>query len=59
MVNKHAGVPPNMVIWLAQAFGGSAETWLHLQMQHDLWQAEQRAGRINVKRFAVPVPTTE
>lgn len=48
-----------MAIRLEKAFGGSAETWLRLQMQYDLWQAEQRADRINVKRLPVPAPVAE
>jgi len=45
-----------MAIRLEQAFGSTAEHWLSMQMQYDLWQAEQRAGKIKVTRFAVPAP---
>lgn len=51
LLNGHSGVSPDMAIRLAKAFGGSAETWLRLQMQYDLWQAEQRSDNINVVRF--------
>ncbi|MFZ2446822.1 MAG: HigA family addiction module antitoxin [Syntrophobacteraceae bacterium] len=51
LLNGHSGVSPDMAIRLAKAFGGSAETWLRLQMQYDLWQAEQRADNIKVDRF--------
>jgi plasmid maintenance system antidote protein VapI len=45
-----------MAIRLSKAFGSSAETWLRLQMQYDLWQAVQRAGSIEVTRFAEHAP---
>lgn len=52
LLNGHAGLSPEMAIRLAKAFGSSAETWLRLQMQYDLWQAEQRAETIQVERLA-------
>lgn len=54
LLNGHSGVSPEMAIRLAKAFGSTAETWLALQMQYDLWQAEQRADSIHVARFAAP-----
>jgi addiction module HigA family antidote len=51
LVNAHSGVSPEMAIRLSKAFGSSPETWLRLQMQYDLWQAERRAGSIKVTRF--------
>jgi len=52
LLNGHTGLSPEMAIRLAKAFGSSAETWLRLQMQYDLWQAEQRAETIRVERLA-------
>jgi antitoxin HigA-1 len=51
LVNGHSGVSPEMAIRLAKSFGGSPETWLRLQMQYDLWQAERRADSIEVTCF--------
>ncbi|MGO9314861.1 MAG: HigA family addiction module antitoxin [Syntrophobacteraceae bacterium] len=56
LVNGHSGVSPEMAIRLSKAFGGNPETWLRLQLQYDLWHAEQRAGSINVTRFAEHAP---
>ena len=56
LLNGHSGVSPDMAIRLEKAFGSNAETWLRMQMQYDLWQAEQHAGKIKVTRFAVPAP---
>jgi addiction module HigA family antidote len=54
LLNGHAGVSPEMAIRLAKAFGSTAETWLAMQMQHDLWLAERRAGKIKVKNLRPP-----
>jgi addiction module HigA family antidote len=54
LLNGHSGVSAEMAIRLEKAFGSTAETWLRMQMQYDLWHAEQRAGKIKVTRFVVP-----
>lgn len=35
-------VSPDMALRLSAALGGSAETWLHMQANYDLWQAQQK-----------------
>jgi addiction module HigA family antidote len=54
LLNGHAGISPEMAIRLEQAFGSTAETWLKMQLEYDLWQAKQRAGDLKVTRFANP-----
>jgi addiction module HigA family antidote len=56
LLNGHAGISPDMAIRLSKAFGRSPESWLQLQLQYDLWQAEQRSGTIKVKPFPMPSP---
>ncbi len=51
LLNGHSGVSPEMAIRLSKAFGGNPEVWLRLQIQYDLWQAEQRTDNIKVTRF--------
>ncbi len=51
LVNGRAGVSPEMAIRLSKAFGGEAGTWLKLQMNYDLWQAQQRADQIEVRPY--------
>ena len=51
VVNGKAGISPEMAIRLDKAFGGGAETWLHLQTRYDLAQAMKRAGKIKVRRL--------
>jgi antitoxin HigA-1 len=46
-----------MAIRLEKVFGSTADTWLGMQMQYDLWEARQRADTITVKRrFATTTP---
>lgn len=51
VVNEKSGISVDMAIRLSKAFGSSPETWLGMQMAHDLWQARERAERIEVRNF--------
>ena len=46
ILNGHAGIFPEMArrieSWLGSERGGRAEIWLGMQMDYDLWIAEQR-----------------
>ncbi|MDA0346700.1 MAG: HigA family addiction module antitoxin [Verrucomicrobia bacterium] len=53
IVNEKAGISPEMAIRLEKAFGGTAETWLRMQMNFDIWHAKQRADDIHVERYEV------
>jgi addiction module HigA family antidote len=52
LLNGHSGISPEMAIRLEKAFGSTAETWLRMQLEYDLWHAEQRAGDLRVTSFA-------
>ena len=53
LLNGHTGVSPDMAIRLEKVFGSTADTWLRMQMQRDLWEARQSADEIKVnRRFA-------
>ena len=54
LLNGRSGLSPEMAIRIAKAFGSTPDHWLRMQMQYDLWQAEQQADRIKVKPFPVP-----
>ena len=56
LLNGHSGVSPDMAIRLQKVGWSTAETWLRMQMQYDLWLAEQRADKIKVTKFAVSAP---
>lgn len=51
LVNGRAGISPEMAIRLEKAFGGSPGVWLRMQMNHDLWHAQQKADQIKVERY--------
>jgi len=42
VVNGRAAVSAELAIRLAAALGGSAESWLRMQVSHDLWQAQRK-----------------
>jgi addiction module HigA family antidote len=46
VLNGHAAISPEMArrieAWLGQDRGGRAELWLGMQLDYDLWQAEQK-----------------
>jgi addiction module HigA family antidote len=56
LLNGHSGVSPEMAIRLEKAGWSTADHWMRLQMQYDLWHAKQRAGKIKVTPFSSPSP---
>lgn len=48
LVNEKRGVSMEMAQRLGKAFGNGTRFWLALQMQHDIWEAEQNT-RVSVK----------
>ena len=54
VINGQHGVTPEMALRLEQAFGGSADTRLRMQINYDLAQLRARAG-VSVKRIAPKV----
>jgi antitoxin HigA-1 len=51
ILNERAGISPEMAIRLSKAFGGTAETWLQMQLNYDLAQARKTGGTIKVSRY--------
>jgi len=50
LLNGHSGLSPDMAIRLEQVFGTTADAWLRMQMQRDLWPARQRNAQIRINR---------
>lgn len=46
LVNRRAGVSPEMAVRLAAAFGGSAQAWITMQANYDYAQVRQREAAI-------------
>ncbi len=45
-----SSVSPEMALRLSKALGRSAESWLAMQYNHDLWQAKQSVNLANVTK---------
>ena len=43
VINERAGISPQLAIRLALALGGSAESWLSMQIAYDLSRAQKKA----------------
>jgi addiction module HigA family antidote len=59
IVNGRAGVSAEMAIRLSQAFDTTAESWMTLQLHHDLWHAQRRRlqlPRLRALRAHLRVP---
>lgn len=41
ILNGRAGISADMAMRLSMALGSSAESWLGMQMQYDLWQTKR------------------
>lgn len=53
ILNERTGISPEMAIRLAKAFDTTAESWLNLQMQYDLWITSQSLGEVNVEKLSI------
>lgn len=42
VLNGRAAISPELALKLGKVLGHSPESWLHMQADYDLWQAEQR-----------------
>jgi antitoxin HigA-1 len=42
VLHGRAAISPEMAIRLSVTLGDSAESWLHMQADYDIWQARQR-----------------
>jgi addiction module HigA family antidote len=51
LLNGRSGVSPEMALRLSRVFGRSAEGWLKLQLQYDLWKTKQSVNLKKLKRI--------
>ena len=52
IVNERAGISPELAIKLSEAFGNTAQFWINLQKNYELWYAEKKVDRKMIKHFA-------
>ena len=57
LLKGRSGVSPEMALRLEKAGWSTADTWLRMQMNWNLWQVRQQADKIKVKKFRQPEPT--
>lgn len=50
--NEHSGISPELAVKLSEAFGTSAQFWVNLQANYELWHAERTVKRTDIVRFA-------
>ncbi len=51
IVSMKSGVSPEMALRLSKALGRSAESWLAMQHNFDLWQAKKTADLSDVQKI--------
>jgi len=51
ILNGRAGISPEMAVRLSIAFETTAESWINLQSQYDLWLAEKDRKRLKVQKL--------
>ncbi|KQS34282.1 XRE family transcriptional regulator [Dyadobacter sp. Leaf189] len=51
ILNEHQGVSSEMAVRLSEAFGSTPEFWLKLQRDYELWHAEKKINRADIKHF--------
>lgn len=54
IVNERAGISPELAVKLSEAFGNTAEFWMNLQKNYDLWHAERKVNRSAIRHFRQP-----
>jgi len=55
VIAGRSSVTPEMAVRFEKAFGGTADTWLRMQINYDLAQVRKRANRIVVERLTPKV----
>ncbi|MEM6597959.1 MAG: HigA family addiction module antitoxin [Cyanobacteria bacterium P01_D01_bin.36] len=51
LVAEQNRVTPDMAIRLSKVLGRSPQSWLQMQINHDLWQAEQNQPHENLRKL--------
>ncbi|WP_373511718.1 HigA family addiction module antitoxin [Persicitalea sp.] len=59
IVNERAGISPELAVKLSEAFGNTAQFWINLQKNYELWNAEKRVNRSEIKHFWLDGESTD
>jgi addiction module HigA family antidote len=49
--NEHSGISPELAVKLSEAFGNTAQFWINLQSNYELWHAERKVKRSEISHF--------
>lgn len=52
IVNERAGISPELAVKLSEAFGNTAQFWVNLQKNYELWHAERKVNRSAIRHFS-------
>lgn len=51
ITNGHSGISPELAVKLSEAFGNTAQFWINLQKNYELWHAEKKVRREDIHHF--------
>jgi addiction module HigA family antidote len=51
VINGHLGISPELAVKLSEAFGNTAQFWVNLQNNYELWHAEKKIDRAAIRHF--------
>ena len=51
VINGTSGITPEMALRFEQAFGGTADTWLRMQLNYDLARVRARSANVRIRRL--------
>jgi addiction module HigA family antidote len=51
VINGHLGISPELAVKLSEAFGNTAQFWINLQNNYELWHAEHKINRASIEHF--------
>jgi addiction module HigA family antidote len=54
VIGGRNSISPEMAVRLEKALGGTADTWLRMQMNYDLAQVRARASSLKIRRLSPP-----
>jgi len=54
IINERGAITPDMALRLSKAFNTSAELWLNLQNNYDLWVASRKSGDLKDIKTLIP-----
>lgn len=59
LLNEHSGISPEMALriekWLGVENGGSAESWLQMQAEYDLFKAREGFDKLDTKASKINI----